>query len=74
MGISTFMAVEEASAKTAVPYQQSIIRRGLTSTAQSASGYEMVGTKKRGISASKKAEILESVKSAAKASSAPTAS
>lgn len=67
VGISALVAVKEASAKTAVPYQESVIRRGLTSAAQSASGYAMEGTKKQGISTSRKARILASLKEEAEA-------
>ncbi|GMH34908.1 hypothetical protein BSKO_02769 [Bryopsis sp. KO-2023] len=48
VGVTSLWAVEEAQA-VAVPYQESIKRKQMTSTAHSASGYAMEGTKKGGI-------------------------
>ncbi|GMH34867.1 hypothetical protein BSKO_02728 [Bryopsis sp. KO-2023] len=44
VGFTSLWAVEEAQA-VAVPYQESIKRKQMTSTAHSASGYAMEGTK-----------------------------
>ncbi|GMH36657.1 hypothetical protein BSKO_04530 [Bryopsis sp. KO-2023] len=57
VGVTSLWAVEEAQA-VAVPYQESIKRKQMTSTAQSASGYAMEGTKKGGISARRRQKLL----------------
>lgn len=65
VGISSLVVAKEASAKVSVPYQESIVRRKMTSTAQSASGYEMQGTKKQGISPKQKDSIMARVRAEA---------
>lgn len=65
VGISSLVVAKEASAKVSVPYQESIKRKDMTSTAQTASGYKMEGTKKQGISAKKRSQILANVRAAA---------
>lgn len=67
VGITSLWAVEEATAAVTVPYQESIKRKGMVSTAQSASGYAMEGTKKYGISASRKQKLLAKARAQAEA-------